>query len=81
MQRNRRPLNPEHARTHLPMGRLILSRMKRLFLILAALLATQILIIWMVEDLTLFEFLYLLRIGNLPGFGSSRVSLNGCHAL
>ncbi|NVD36759.1 ion channel [Marinobacter lutaoensis] len=59
MQRNRRPLNPEHAQTHLPMGRLILSRMKRLFLILAALLATQILIIWMVEDLTLFESVWI----------------------
>lgn len=59
MQRNRRPLNPEHAQTHLPMGGLIRHRMKRLFLILAALMSVQILIIWAVEDLSLFESIWI----------------------
>ncbi|RBP29114.1 voltage-gated potassium channel [Marinobacter pelagius] len=60
MQRNRRPLNPEHAKqTHLPMGRLILQRVKRLFLILAAMMSTQILIIWTVEDLSFFESIWI----------------------
>ncbi|WP_372987428.1 potassium channel protein [Marinobacter sp.] len=60
MQRNRRPLNPEHAKqTHLPMGRLIVQRMKRLFLILAAMMSTQILIIWTVEDLSFFESIWI----------------------
>ncbi len=56
---NRRALNPEHAQTHLPMGRLIRERMKRLFLILAAMLITQVLILWAVEDLSLFESIWL----------------------
>ena len=55
MQRNRRPLNPEHKLSHLPMSGIIRARIKRLFAILAGLLATQILLIWAVEDLTLFE--------------------------
>ncbi|MGM0954051.1 MAG: potassium channel family protein [Pseudomonadota bacterium] len=55
MMRNRRALNPEHAQAHLPMGDLIRSRMTRLFVILGALLATQILIIWAAEPLSLFE--------------------------
>ena len=55
MQRNRRPLNPEHQQTHLPMGGMIRSRMKRLFAILGTLLLVQVLIIWAVEDLSLFE--------------------------
>ncbi|AXS84379.1 potassium channel protein [Marinobacter sp. Arc7-DN-1] len=59
MQRNRRPLNPEHQATHLPMGGLIRHRMKRLFLILAGLLVLQILVIWTVEDLTLFESVWI----------------------
>jgi len=59
MQRNRRPLNPEHAQTHLPMGGLIRHRMKRLFLILAALMSAQILIIWAVEDLSFFESIWI----------------------
>ncbi|MBC7184150.1 MAG: two pore domain potassium channel family protein, partial [Marinobacter sp.] len=59
MQRNRRPLNPEHQATHLPMGGLIRHRMKRLFLILAGLLILQILVIWSVEDLTLFESVWI----------------------
>ncbi|WP_373001589.1 ion channel [Marinobacter sp.] len=59
MQRNRRPLNPEHQRTHLPMGGLIRNRIKRLFAILGALLSIQILIIWTVEDLSLFESAWL----------------------
>ena len=59
MQRNRRPLNPEHQETHLPMGGLIRSRMKRLFAILGVLLSVQILIIWAAEDLSLFEAAWL----------------------
>lgn len=55
MMRNRRPLNPEHAQSHLPMGGLIRNRMRRLFVILGCLLITQILIIWAAEPLTLFE--------------------------
>lgn len=55
MMRNRRPLNPEHTQSHLPMGGLIRSRMRRLFTILGSLLVTQILIIWAAEPLTLFE--------------------------
>ena len=59
MLRNRRPLNPEHQETHLPMGGLIRSRMKRLFAILGVLLSVQILIIWAAEDLSLFEAAWL----------------------
>jgi len=55
MQRNRRPLNPEHQLSHLPMSGIIRSRIKRLFTILGGLLITQVMIIWAVEDLTLFE--------------------------
>lgn len=55
MQRNRRPLNPEHKLSHLPMSGIIRARIKRLFTILAGLLTTQILLIWTVEDLSLFE--------------------------
>ncbi|AMQ89883.1 potassium channel protein [Marinobacter sp. LQ44] len=55
MMRNRRPLNPEHTQSHLPMGGLIRNRMRRLFAILGCLLITQILIIWAAEPLTLFE--------------------------
>lgn len=55
MLRNRRPLNPEHQLSHLPMSGIIRSRIKRLFSILAGLLAFQILLIWLAEDLTLFE--------------------------
>ncbi|WP_375193314.1 potassium channel family protein [Marinobacter sp.] len=59
MQRNRRPLNPEHQGSHLPMGSLIRERMKRLFLLLAGLLTLQILVIWAVEDLSLFESVWI----------------------
>ncbi|MDL0433325.1 potassium channel family protein [Marinobacter sp. TBZ242] len=55
MQRNRRPLNPEHQLSHLPMSGIIKARIKRLFLILGGLLITQIMIIWAAEDLSLFE--------------------------
>jgi len=55
MDRNRRPLNPEHQLSHLPMSGIIRSRVKRLFAILGGLLITQTLLIWVVEDLTLFE--------------------------
>ncbi len=59
MMRNRRPLNPEHAQSHLPMGGLIRSRIRRLFTILACLLVTQVLIIWAVEPLSLLEAIWL----------------------
>ncbi|SOB76699.1 voltage-gated potassium channel [Marinobacter sp. LV10R510-11A] len=59
MLRNRFPLNAEHEKSHVPMGGLIRKRVKRLFMILIALLATQILIIWAVEDLSLFESLWM----------------------
>ncbi|MBQ0831236.1 potassium channel family protein [Marinobacter sp.] len=59
MLRNRFPLNAEHEKSHVPMGGLIRKRVKRLFMILIALLTTQILIIWAVEDLTLFESLWM----------------------
>ncbi|MBZ2170181.1 potassium channel family protein [Marinobacter sp. F4216] len=59
MQRNRRPLNPEHQQTHLPMGSMIQKRMKRLFLILSGMLALQILVIWTFEDLNLFESVWI----------------------
>ena len=55
MQRNRRPLNPEHQLAHLPMSGIIRARIKRLFVILGCLLVIQVGIIWAVEDLTLFE--------------------------
>ena len=55
MQRNRRPLNPEHQLSHLPMSGMIRARIKRLFAILGGLLVFQMLLIWTVEDLTLFE--------------------------
>ncbi|WP_372965593.1 ion channel [Marinobacter sp.] len=59
MMRNKRPLNPEHSQSHLPMGGLIRQRVKRLFLALAALVCTQILILWLVEPLTFFEAAWL----------------------
>lgn len=33
---NRRPLNPEHELTHLPMSGIIRNRLKRLFMLLLA---------------------------------------------
>ncbi|MGM0769366.1 MAG: ion channel [Pseudomonadota bacterium] len=59
MLRNRRPLNPEHQLAHLPMSGIIRSRIKRLFAILGGLLAFQALLLWWVEDLTLFESVWL----------------------
>lgn len=59
MLRNRFPLNAEHEKSHVPMGGLIRVRVKRLFMILLGLLIAQILIIWAVEDLTLFESLWM----------------------
>jgi voltage-gated potassium channel len=55
MLRNRVPLNPEHQLSHLPMSGMIKGRIKRLFGILAGLLVFQVLLIWSVEDLSLFE--------------------------
>lgn len=46
MLRNRLPLNPEHQASQLPIGGMIRKRVKRLFMILMALLITQVFIIW-----------------------------------
>lgn len=63
MQRNRRPLNTEHAQSnvqsHLPMSGLIRKRMKNLIAILVGLLTFQVLVMWAVEDLTLFESIWI----------------------
>lgn len=59
MQRNRRPLNPEHQLTHLPMSGIIRARIKRLFAILGSLLVFQVMVIWAAEDLSLFESFWL----------------------
>ncbi|MCG2579703.1 MAG: ion channel [Marinobacter sp.] len=59
MLRNRRPLNPEHQFAHLPISGIIRSRIKRLFAILGALLVFQVMVIWSVENLTLFESFWL----------------------
>ncbi len=55
MLRNRRPLNPEHQLSHMPMSGMIRARIQRLFTILSGLLVVQILLIWTVEDLSLLE--------------------------
>lgn len=59
MMRNRRPLNPEHTQSHLPMGGLIRSRINRLFAILGGLVTAQILILWAAEPLSFFEAVWL----------------------
>lgn len=59
MMRNKRPLNPEHSQPHLPMGGLIRQRVKRLFIVLAALVCAQVLILWAAEPLTFFEAVWL----------------------
>lgn len=56
---NRRPLNPEHELTHLPMSGIIRSRLKRLFLILFGLIATHTVILWAAEPLSLPEAVWL----------------------
>ncbi|MEQ9546765.1 MAG: ion channel [Marinobacter sp.] len=59
MLRNRRPLNPEHQFAHLPISGIIRSRIKRLFATLGGLLLFQVMVIWTVENLTLFESFWL----------------------
>jgi len=59
MLRNRFPLNAEHEKSKISMGGLIRKRAKNLFMVLIALLTTHILIIWAVEELTLFESLWM----------------------
>ncbi|WP_031211204.1 potassium channel family protein [Marinobacter sp. EN3] len=59
MMRNKRPLNPEHTQSHLPMGGLIRSRINRLFAILGGLVSAQILILWAAEPLSFFEAVWL----------------------
>lgn len=56
---NRRPLNPEHQLTHLPMSGIIRNRLKRLFLLLLLLVVIHSLILWVAEPLTLMESLWL----------------------
>lgn len=56
---NRRPLNPEHQLTHLPMSGIIRNRLKRLFQVLFGLVATHTLILWAAEPLNLFEAIWL----------------------
>lgn len=56
---NRRPLNPEHQLTHLPMSGIIRNRLKRLFLILFGLIATHTAILWAAEPLSLPEAVWL----------------------
>lgn len=56
---NRRPLNPEHQLTHLPMSGIIRSRLKRLFLLLIGLVLTQTLILWAAEPLSLWDSFWL----------------------
>lgn len=52
-------MNPEHQLSHLPMAGVIRSRVKRLFMVLGGLLAFQITLLTLVEDLTLFEATWL----------------------
>ncbi|MBU73745.1 potassium channel family protein, partial [Spongiibacter sp.] len=59
MMRNKRPLNPEHTQSHLPMGGLIRSRINRLFTILGGLVVTHTLILWAAEPLSFFEAVWL----------------------
>ncbi|MFL1484825.1 ion channel [Marinobacter sp. LN3S78] len=56
---NRRPLNPEHQLTHLPMSGIIRSRLKRLFLFLIGLIVIHSLILWAAEPLSLPESFWL----------------------
>ncbi|WP_417548242.1 ion channel [Marinobacter segnicrescens] len=56
---NRRPLNPEHELTHLPMSGIIRNRLKRLFMVLASLVVAHTLILWVAEPLTLVESIWL----------------------
>ncbi|MGM0571937.1 potassium channel family protein [Marinobacter sp.] len=56
---NRRPLNPEHQLTHLPMSGIIRNRLKLLFQLLVGLVATHTLILWAAEPLTLPESIWL----------------------
>lgn len=59
MLANRRPLDPEHQLTHLPMSGIIRARIKRLFQIFGGLILVHALILWAAEDLTLFEAFWL----------------------
>lgn len=59
MQRLRRPLNPEHQLSHLPMAGIIRSRIKRLFMILGGLILFQVAVLTLAEDLSVFEALWL----------------------
>lgn len=59
MYLNRRPLNPEHQLTHLPLSRIIRARMQRLSLILAGILGLHAGLITLLEELTLIEAVWL----------------------
>ncbi len=56
---NRRPLNPEHQVSHLPMSRIIRHRIKWLFSLLGLLVVFHTVFLVAVEDLTAFEAFYL----------------------
>lgn len=56
---NRRPLNPEHQLTHLPMSGIIRNRLKRLFLMLLTLVVIHSLILWAVEPMDLMDAVWL----------------------
>lgn len=56
---DRRPLNPEHQLTHLPMSGIIRNRLNRLFSLLLALIITHSLILWLVEPLGFGESVWL----------------------
>lgn len=54
-----RRLSSDQDEPHIPMGGLIRSRIRRLFMALGGLLTTQALILWAVEPLSLFEAIWL----------------------
>jgi len=59
MIRHRKPLNPEHEMTHLPMSSMIRMRLKRLFFILLCVLTLEVVVLVLAEGLTPFEALWL----------------------
>jgi voltage-gated potassium channel len=59
MQKYRRPLNPDHQLSHLPLSGIIVNRIRRLFLILGGLLIFQVAILTFAEDLSVFQAIWL----------------------
>ncbi len=56
---NRRPLNPKHQLTHLPMSGIIRNRLRRLFLLLLSVVIVHTLILWLAEPLNLPQAFWL----------------------